>query len=115
MTLLSEKRDVQDQLINHLQGIEWTYRPPGDVVQERCGDEKEPFLPNLAREQLLALTPGLVTEENVDDVLKRLRSVSANLAGNEAFLRALRGGWTVYDQKHKRERNLTVIDQNGMV
>jgi type I restriction enzyme R subunit len=127
MTLLSEKRDVQDQLINHLIGIGWRYLPPGDVSAERGGDEREPFLPNIVRQQLIALNPDLVTAEDasagltcaspagagstgVDDVLRRLRRIRPNLAGNESFLKALRGNWTVYDPAEKRERNLTLID-----
>jgi type I restriction enzyme R subunit len=116
MTLLSEKRDVQDQLINHLIGIGWRYLPPGDVQDFRSlGDfgslaEREPFLPNIVRQQLIALNPGLVTPDNVDDLLRRLRGVRPNLAGNEDFLKALRGNWTVYDPAEKRERNLTLID-----
>ncbi len=110
MTLLTEKRDVQDQLIHHLIGAGWRYLPPGDVVAARGGDEREPFLPGIVREQLIALNPGLVTAENVDDIMRRLRLVKPNLAGNEEFLKALRGNWTVYHPAEKRERNLTLID-----
>jgi type I restriction enzyme R subunit len=110
MTLLSEKRDVQDQLINYLIGIGWRYLPPGDVAAERGGDEREPFLPGIARQRLIALNPGLVTPDNVDDLLRRLRRIRPDLAGNESFLKALRGNWTVYDPAEKRERNLTLID-----
>ncbi len=110
MSLLSEKRDVQDQLINHLIGIGWQYLPPGDVAAARGGDEGEPFLPDIARAQLIALNPALVTAENVAEVLRRLRGVAPNLHGNEEFLRALRGGWTLYDAAAQQERNLTLID-----
>ena len=34
MTRITEKRDVQDQLINHLIGIGWCYQPPVDVAAE---------------------------------------------------------------------------------
>ena len=118
MTRLSEQRDVQDQLINHLIALGWRYLPPGDVATARGNDEREPFLPGLARQKLLELnsstslraSPGLVTEANVADILRRLRNVRPNLAGNEAFLKALRGGWTVYDPAAQRERNLTLLD-----
>ena len=33
MTRLSEKRDVQDALINHLIGIGWDYLPPEEALQ----------------------------------------------------------------------------------
>lgn len=109
MTLLTEKRDVQDQLINHLMGIGWEYLPPLDVMKARNGNTREPFLPTIAREQLIRLNPGLVTGATVDDILRGLRLVHANMAGNEQFLSALRGQSTVYDEKEKRKRNLTVI------
>jgi type I restriction enzyme R subunit len=108
--LLSEKHDVQDALVNYLIGIGWEYLPPDEVLQLRGGDLREPFLLSLAREQLITLNPGLVTTANVDDVLRRLRTVHPSLTGNEGFLHYLRGHRTVYSAAEKRERNLTLID-----
>lgn len=72
--------------------------------------EREPFLAPIAREQLIALNLGLVTETNVDDVLRRLRGVHPSMAGNEEFLHYVRGHKTVYSEAEKRELNLTLID-----
>ncbi len=33
MTRLSEKRDVQDALVNYLIGIGWEYLPPDEIMQ----------------------------------------------------------------------------------
>jgi len=33
MARISEKRDVQDALVNYLMGIGWTYLPPEDALQ----------------------------------------------------------------------------------
>ncbi len=110
MTRISEARDVQDALINYLIGIGWTYLPPEDVLQLRGGDESQPFLSEILRAQLIALNPQLITEANVDEVIRRLRLVPASMAGNEAYLKALRGEWTVYHQAEKRERNLRLIN-----
>ena len=110
MTRLSEKRDVQDALVNYLIGIDWTYLPSDEITNMRNGDEREPFLVPIARQQLIALNPGLVTEANVDDVLRRLRGVHPSIAGNEEFLHYLRGHKTVYSETERRERNLTLID-----
>ncbi|MBN1584463.1 MAG: type I restriction endonuclease subunit R, partial [Anaerolineae bacterium] len=109
MSRLSEKQDVQNELIHHLRGIGWRYLPPGDVDVLRDGNRAEPFLPGVLHDKLIALNPGLVTDQNVDDVLNRLRRIPANLEGNEQLLTALRGGWTVYHPEEKRERNLAVI------
>ncbi len=75
----------------------------------RGDDPREPFLPAVVRERLMALNPGLVTDENITDVLHRLRRVRADQRGNEAFLNALRGRWTIYDAAAQRERDLTLI------
>ena len=110
MTLLSEKRDIQDQLINHLIGIGWEYLPPLEALGARDGSKREPFLLPLAQEQLLALNPGLVTDGNVDDVILGLRGLHPNMVGNEEFLKALRGRRVIFDSQEKQERNLTLID-----
>jgi len=110
MPRLSEKQDVQNALVTYLLGIGWEYLPPEEALEARGGDPREPFLPEIARQQLIELNPGLVTPENVDDVLRRLRGVRPNLAGNEEFLHYLRGHRTVYSEPEKRERNLTLID-----
>ena len=110
MSRLSEKRDVQDALVNYLIGIGWEYLPPDEIKNMRNDDEREPFLVPIAREQLIALNPGLVTEANVDDVLRRLRGVHPTIAGNEEFLHYLRGHKTIYSEAEKRELNLTLID-----
>lgn len=114
MTQISEQRDVQNNLIHYLMGVDWTYLPPGDVARRRSGDELEPFLPGVLRQQLLQLNPGLVTAANVDDVIRRLRLLPASLEGNEQFVKALRGQWTVYDTAEKRERNLILIDYDNL-
>jgi type I restriction enzyme R subunit len=110
MIRLSEKRDVQDALVNYLIGIGWEYLPPDEVLQFRSGDLRETFLVPLARAQLITLNPGLVVQGNVDDVLRRLRTVHPSLAGNEDLLHYLRGHRTVYSEAERQERNLTLID-----
>ncbi len=118
MTRLSEKRDVQDALVNYLIGIGWEYLPPDEIMNMRNGDEREPFLLPIAREQLIALNLDLVMPANastglstsVGDVLRRLRGVHPSMAGNEDFLHYLRGHKTVYSEVLKCERNLTLID-----
>ncbi|MBN1887290.1 MAG: HsdR family type I site-specific deoxyribonuclease, partial [Thermoflexales bacterium] len=114
MTRITEKRDVQDALINYLIGIGWTYLPPEDVLQMRGGDEAQPFLLDVLREQLATLNPGLVTDTSADEVTRRLRLLPATMAGNEDYVRALRGSWTVYDKTHRRERNLALIDYDNL-
>ena len=114
MPRISEKHDVQDALIHYLRGLNWEYLPPHDVQLVRGDDPHQPFLSTVVRQQLITLNPSLVSDSNVSDVVYRLRNVRANLHGNEDFLQALRGHWTVYDDAAKRERNLSLIDYNDM-
>jgi type I restriction enzyme R subunit len=110
MTRISEKRDVQDQLINYLVGIGWTFIPRHDLPAWRDDDETEPFLVDVLREQVAALNEWPADDERIDEVVRRLRLLPANLEGNEQFLRALRGGWTAYDREQQREFNVTLVD-----
>jgi type I site-specific restriction-modification system R (restriction) subunit len=104
MSLISEKRDIQDQLISYLQGIGWSYLPPLTVAKERGNDPREPFLPNVLRDLLIKLNPGLVTPDSVADII----------AGNEALLNALCGHWTVAHPTEKQEYNLTLIAYDNL-
>ncbi len=49
MSLITEKRDVQDQLINYFIGSGWEYLPPATVAGLRGHDERERFLPDILR------------------------------------------------------------------
>jgi hypothetical protein len=45
MTRLSEKRDVQDALVNYLIGIGWEYLPPDEITQN-SGSRSSARLPS---------------------------------------------------------------------
>jgi type I restriction enzyme R subunit len=109
MRPITEKRDVQDRVIEYLKGIGWEYIPPADLLQKR-GNLKEPFISDILTEKLKELNPGIIADENVGDVIRRLKLISATLKGNEEFLEYLRGKKTVYVEKEKRERNIKLID-----
>ena len=44
MSRITEKRDVQDQLINYLIGIGWQFIGQYELPKWRSNDEKQPFL-----------------------------------------------------------------------
>lgn len=113
MPLISEKRDVQDALINYLIGIGWEYISPEDALNLRDGSFREPFLLRIAREQVVQLNADVVTDATVNDLLKQIKGVRPDLAGNEDSLHYLRGHKTVYHEREKRERNLTLINYDS--
>jgi type I restriction enzyme R subunit len=114
MTRITEKRDVQDRLINYLQGQQWTFIPRYDLPAWRNHDEREPFLPDVLRRQLAKLNRWPPSDPRIDALLRRLRLPPANLEGNEQFLHALRNQWTAYDPVAQREFNVTFIDYDDL-
>lgn len=114
MSRISEKRDVQDRLIHYLQGQSWTFIPRFDLPAWRNHDEHEPFLVDVLRSQLAALNGWPPDDARIDALLRRLRLLPADLAGNEAFLKALRNEWTAYDLAQQREFNVTFIDYDHL-
>ncbi len=113
MRLISERTDVQDRIIDYLQSIGWEYLPPNDIQNLRAYDIKEPLLIPIVKEKLEELNRGIITDENVDEILRRLKLLPANLQGNEEFLSYLRGKKTVYVEKERRERNIKLVDYNN--
>ncbi|MEZ4682467.1 MAG: type I restriction endonuclease [Caldilineaceae bacterium] len=110
MSRITEKRDVQDRLINYLSGIGWHFIGQYDLPEWRNHDESEPFLIATLRGQLAALNSWTADDPRIDEVIRRLRLLPATLEGNEQYVHGLRGGWTVYDPVAQRERNVTLID-----
>jgi len=110
LSLISEKRDVQNRVVDYLRSIGWELLPTTDAFNLRSHDIKEPFLTPMVKEKLKELNKGIITNKNVEDVIRRIKILPANLRGNEEFLNYLRNRKTVYVEKEKRERNIKLID-----
>jgi len=108
--LISEKKDVQDRVIDYLQAIGWEYIPPADLQKLRGFDIKEPLLLDILQDKLKELNKTIVTDENLGDVIRGLKIIPSTFKGNEEFLEYLRGKKTVYVEAEKRERNIKLID-----
>ena len=78
--------------------------------EKRGFDIKKPFILEILKRKLKELNKGIVTDENVGDVIRKLRLIPSTLTGNQEFLEYLRGKKTVYVEKEKRERNFKLID-----
>ena len=112
MKRITEKRDVQDQLINYLTGIGWQFIPQGDFKtdQWRGMDEANPFLMGILQEQLAKLNGWALGDVRIAEVIRQLRTLSPTLAGHESYVRWLRGHKTTYDPTQQREFNVALID-----
>jgi len=113
MKLITERTDVQDRMIDYLQSIGWEYLPPQDVQNLRHYDVREPLLVPIVEEKLKELNKGIITNEIVDEVLRKLRFLPPKIRGNEGFLNYLQGRRTVYLEKEQRERNIKLVDYDN--
>lgn len=110
MKPITEKRDVQDKVIEYLQSLGWEYIPPANLQKKRGFNLKEPFITEILESKLKQLNLGIITDENIGDVIRKLKLIPSTFKGNEEFLEYLRGKKTVYVKEEKRERNFRLID-----
>lgn len=116
MKRITEKRDVQDQLINYLTGIGWQFIPQGDFKtdQWRGIDEANPFLMGILQEQLARLNGWSIRDARIAEVIRQLRTLPPTLAGHESYVHWLRGHKTAYDNAQQREFNVALIDYDDL-
>lgn len=116
MKRITEKRDVQDQLINYLTGIGWQFIPQGDFKTDhwRGIDEANPFLIGVLQEQLAKLNGWSAGDARVAEVIRQLRTLPPTLAGHESYVHWLRGHKTAYDNAQQREFNVALIDYDDL-
>ncbi|MBI1894175.1 MAG: HsdR family type I site-specific deoxyribonuclease, partial [Candidatus Rokubacteria bacterium] len=108
-SLGAERTAVQDPLIGYAVEIGWTYFPREEALGLRRGESGTLLYPVL-REKLITLNPGVVTVDNVDQVIARIENVRNSIEGNAEVLAWLRGERSVYVEGERRQRNVALID-----
>lgn len=108
-SLGNERFGVQDPLIRYAKDVGWTVLSRDEAITERGGESGTLLFKTLER-KLLELNPGVVTDENVRDVVGRIESVRTNIEGNAETLAWLRGERTVFVSSERRHRNVIVVD-----
>src|SRR5579862_5170470 len=104
-----ERSGVQEPLIRYAVEVGWTALSRDEAVTERGGESGTLLYKTLAR-KLVELNPGVITINNVHEVVNRIESVRSTIEGNAEVLAWLRGERTVFDPGEGRHRNVTVID-----
>ena len=112
-TLSTESATVQDPLVRYAGEIGWEIVPQSEAVGLRKG-EGGMFFYNLLEETLLRLNPGVITPENVDDVIRRLEGVRNSIEGNAEILAWLRGERSVHVAGENRQRQVRLIDYENV-
>src|SRR5438093_13697779 len=106
--LATESATVQNPLVRYAGEIGWKIVPQSGAVILRKG-EGGMFFYNLLEETLLKLNAGVITPENVDDVIRRLEGVRNSIEGNAEILAWLRGERSVQVASEKRQRHVRLI------
>ncbi len=109
VNLGTETQTVQDPLIKYAGEIGWEILSREDALSLRKGESGTLFF-KVLEEKLLELNDGLVTTENVEEIIHKIESVRNNIEGNAEILSWLRGEQAIYDENEKRRRNVTVVD-----
>ncbi len=109
VSLGTERPTVQDPLVGYAVEIGWVYLSPDEALTLRRGQSGTLLYPTL-RDKLIALNPGVVTVDTVDQVIARIESVRTTIEGNAEVLAWLRGERSIHVQSEKRQRNVTLID-----
>lgn len=112
-TLATESATVQDPLVRYASKIGWEVVSQSEAVILRKG-EGGMFFYKLLEETLLRLNPGVITPENVDEVIRRLEAVRNSIEGNAEILAWLRGERSVYVASEKRQRQVRLIDYENV-
>jgi len=112
-TLATESATVQNPLVQYASEIGWGIVPQAEAVILRKG-EGGMFFYKLLEEALLRLNPGVMTPENVDDVIRRLEGVRNSIEGNAEILAWLRGERSVHVAAEKRQRQVRLIDYENV-
>jgi type I restriction enzyme R subunit len=111
--LANEAGTVQFPLVKHAESAGWQVVSDTDGLTMR-GGESGLFFYHELEEALLRLNPGFVTRENVNNIVQRMEAVPKTIEGNREILEWLRGNRTVLDEREKRHRNVTLVDERNL-
>ena len=106
---MSERSAVQDPMLNYADDIGWDKVSQETQLEWRGGDQGL-FFKDVLREQLLALNPGVVTQDNVDEVMRQLSLIKPTIEGNRDALGWLKGEQSTFVVSEDRELNVRLID-----
>src|SRR5262245_63192781 len=93
--LANEMGTVQFTLVKHAEEAGWAVISDTEALIKRRGESGLFFYAEL-EDALLRLNPGILTPENVNNIIQRMESVPKTIEGNKEILEWLRGNRTVY-------------------
>ncbi|AGY57549.1 type I restriction endonuclease subunit R [Gloeobacter kilaueensis] len=110
---MSERSAVQNPMLLYASGIGWEYVAPERALALRGGSAGL-YFNNILEEQLLRLNPNVVDAARAADILRQLTLLRPTIEGNRDALTWLRGEQSVFVPGERRERNVRLIDFDGL-
>ena len=104
-----ERSSVQNRIIEYAKSKGWNYIKPDEALRLR-GGETGIILRNVFEQQMMRLNPDFMDGNMIQDLLKTIENVSADIRGNKAVWEHLKGLRSVFVPEEKRERNAQFID-----
>src|SRR3712207_4368335 len=114
---MSEAFAVQKPMLKYAYEVGWEYLTQKEALQRREGKgeekSKERYFADILRTQLIKINPSVVTSNNVDEIIRRLRNIDSSIEGNREALAWLQGKQSIFVPKENRDLNVTLIDFNN--
>ena len=108
----TELKTVEEPLIKYAQKAGWIYIPPKEALDLRKGEAGK-FFYNVLRTSLIQLNSSFLNDQNVDRLIQKIDAVADTIEGNKKNLDWARGQEMFFDEKERRNRNVTLIDFNN--
>ena len=113
MPLGSERKAVQEALIEYATEVGWVYVPPEEALRFR-GGERGLIFREIFREQLVKLNNGFFEPHHADDLIKKLEKLPLGIEGNLIAWEYFKGLKTIFVPHERRERNIHFVDEENI-
>jgi type I restriction enzyme R subunit len=105
----TERKSVQQPIIQYATDIGWTYITTEEALQMR-GSENRFLFSQLFMEQMQRLNPDFMTADIAAELIRQLERIPPRIEGNQIVWEYLKGLKTAFVPSEKRERNVRLLD-----
>lgn len=108
----TERSSVQNTLIQYVCEIGWEYVKPEEALRLRGGKTGLVFR-EVFTDQMARLNSEFIDSQMIEDLIGMIERLPPRIEGNLQAWEYLRGLKTVFVPDEKRERNVTLVDEDG--
>ena len=106
---LTERKIVQKPLLEYASQVGWEIIPPRSALNLRRGENGKLFY-EILKKSLMKLNPKFLSEQNAESIIQKIENIPDTLEGNKELLDWIRGQRAIFDEKERRNRNVSFID-----